>query len=107
MAVTCQLLNTDDQQVLTLSGDLIFATAEKARQNIESLLTGLQGSVILDLSAISRVDSSALALWLNSLRYARQADIQLSLTNCPAELQQMADLVGLSATEGWNVCKTA
>ncbi len=91
----------DSPDALMLSGDLIFATAEKARQMTESCLAELAGRVVMDFTGVARVDSSALAFWLSCQRLAEQKGLTLEARHFPDEMVQMAELVGLSATRIW------
>ncbi|WP_271273439.1 STAS domain-containing protein [Aliamphritea hakodatensis] len=86
---------------LVLSGDLIFATAEHARQVTEARLAERTGRVVMDFSEISRVDSSALAFWLSCQRLAERNDLSLEALHFPDEMVQMAELVGLSSSRIW------
>ncbi|KEA63253.1 hypothetical protein ADIMK_2777 [Marinobacterium lacunae] len=65
------------------------------RAELETLLSRQEGSCQLDLGGVTRVDSSALALWLAGCRKARRDGIELSIANLPADLKAIADLVGL------------
>ncbi len=88
-------------ETLMLNGDLIFATSENARQVTESCLATQKGSVVMDFSGISRVDSSALAYWLSCQRVAEQRGLILEARSFPDEMVQMAELVGISSTRIW------
>ena len=91
----------DAPDTLLLSGDLIFATAEHARQVTEACLAEREGRVVMDFSAISRADSSALAFWLSCQRLAERHNLSLEARHFPDEMVQMAELVGLSSTRVW------
>lgn len=95
---SCKQASAD---TLVLSGDLIFATSENARQVTKSCLVTQKGTVAIDFSGINRVDSSALAYWLSCLRVAEQSGVVLEAQNFPDEMVQMAELVGISATRIW------
>ena len=51
-----------------------------------------QGLQVLDLSAVTQVDSAALALLLAWLRSAREAGRSLSIVGAPPALQSLASL---------------
>lgn len=90
-----------DGVTLKLSGDLTFATSEKARQKTEGFLRKLSGEIVVDFSSVERTDSSALAFWLSCQRCAEQQGLTLQAQSFPAEMQQMAELVGISGTRLW------
>ncbi|WP_261844124.1 STAS domain-containing protein [Aliamphritea ceti] len=91
----------ESADTLVLSGDLVFATSENARQVTNACLDALKGNAVVDFSGINRVDSSALAYWLSCLRVAEQSNAVLEARNFPDEMVQMAELVGISATRIW------
>lgn len=81
--------------VLTLQGDLLFSTVAPLRSRIEALLEQQVERCTLDFSAVARVDSSALSLWLACRRFAAPRNLTLQARGIPAEMQSIAHLVGL------------
>lgn len=84
-----------DTNVIAVSGDLLFSTVMKVRSEIEPLLKEAKESVALDLSGVTRADSSALALWLACRRQAKAQGFDVSLHHIPEGMGSVADLVGL------------
>ncbi|EPJ47683.1 MAG: hypothetical protein OFPII_10950 [Osedax symbiont Rs1] len=83
-------------QLLTLNGDLTSATAQQFYDQFSLLLTDNKTDICVDFSAVERVDTSALALCFSLERMmANQA--QVSYKNIPAELQAIAESVGVGA----------
>ncbi len=82
--------------VIHLSGDLVFASVMQARQQLLGLLSKTQGECRVNWSGVTRVDSSALSLWLVCLRQAQQQGVSLHLEQPPADLLSIADLVGVT-----------
>lgn len=80
---------------IAIEGDLLFSTVVSKRDVLLDQLKGLQGTVRLNLSAVSRVDSSALSLWLCCQRFAKSQSLILELVNAPDELRSIAQLVGI------------
>ncbi|GGB83539.1 hypothetical protein GCM10011352_06730 [Marinobacterium zhoushanense] len=81
--------------VIALSGELLFGTIMAVRAEVEALLSKQTERCQLDFSQVTRVDSSALALWLACCRLAARNSLELSAINIPSDLDAIADLVGL------------
>lgn len=79
-----------------LTGELRFANIMSIRKSLDQLLGKMEGDVVVDFSGVTRVDSSALSLWMCGLRRAGSLNITLKPANVPAEMQSIAGLVGLS-----------
>ncbi|MBV0933078.1 STAS domain-containing protein [Marinobacterium weihaiense] len=84
-----------DAQV-ALSGDLTFATVLQIRTPLLQQLKACGEACVLDLSAVERVDSSALSLWLVCQRQARRLSQRLTLCGVPEDFHSIAGLVGLA-----------
>lgn len=74
-----------------LGGELTLASA--AARLAEPDIAG--EAVTLDLSAVTRVDSAALALLLAWLRRAQAAGTSLAIVGAPTSLLQLARLYGV------------
>jgi phospholipid transport system transporter-binding protein len=57
-------------------------------------------NLVVDLSGVSEVDSSALSLLLEWQRTARAAGRVIAFTHLPANLKSLADLYGVSELLG-------
>lgn len=80
---------------LRLNGDLKFSVIMQVRAAMEKALAAQQGPVVVDLSGVARVDSSALSLWLCVLRIAEEGGFDMRAENVPSDLSSIAQLVGL------------
>ena len=80
---------------LCLSGDLLFSTVMPVQAKVHKQLRDASGSWTIDFSAVGRVDSSALSLWLSCLRLAATQGVELKAQQVPEELKSIAELVGL------------
>jgi len=76
-----------------LRGPVIFATAGELLTAGNHLFAGVT-EISLDLSKVTRVDSAALALLIEWLRQANQADHTLKFTGMPEKLRSIARLTG-------------
>ena len=79
-----------DGDRLRLSGDLTLTTVSGLLEAGRAAVAA--GDCVADLSAVTRVDSAALALLFAWLRAARSAGHRLSLVNAPTALVSLASL---------------
>ena len=79
---------------LRLSGPITLATAAELGAAAEQYLNG--GDVIVDLAAVTEVDSSALSLLFEWQRAAQRRKCKVSFCNLPASLASLADLYGVT-----------
>lgn len=79
---------------IRVEGDLLFSTVVPIREQLVRLLRDQAGEVKVDFSAVGRVDSSALSLWLCCERQAKQQGLKLDAQAVPEDLMSIARLVG-------------
>ncbi len=83
----------DDQGVMQLSGDLVFANVTALLGQIETLLAQAgEAPLVIDLSGVEDVDSSGLALLLEVLERARHHAVPLRIRSLPEALLGIARL---------------
>ena len=82
-----------DGNQLRVSGALNIANAaaecEAAKQH-------LSGDIVIDLAAVTEVDSSALSLLFEWRRAAQQNNSRVSFRNLPDSLKSLAELYGVT-----------
>jgi phospholipid transport system transporter-binding protein len=82
-----------DGNCVRVSGALTIANAaaecEAAKQHFS-------GDVVIDLAAVTEVDSSALSLIFEWQRAARQNNSRVSFRNLPESLKSLATLYGVA-----------
>ena len=76
------------QGALTIAG--VTALCEAGKQQFGD------GDLVIDLAAVTEVDSAALSLLFEWQREARRRNIKISNRNLPASLQSLATLYGVS-----------
>jgi phospholipid transport system transporter-binding protein len=87
------MMECDDNQC-RLQGAL---TVENSASLLNELKPHLErGIQTLDLSAVEKVDSAALALIFSSLRQSRAAGHELRLAGLPANILTLAELYGVA-----------
>ena len=80
-----------------LSGDLLFSTVLSVRAELEAAIDKAEQLLVIDFGLVSRVDSSAVSLWLCLQRRSQRKSLELKAQNVPAELSSIARLVGLES----------
>jgi len=76
-----------------LSGELSFATAERAFYKASEL--SAEEELTLDLSELSRIDSAGLAVLVEWWRKLHESNIRLRLLAVPDQLSRMIAISGL------------
>jgi phospholipid transport system transporter-binding protein len=86
------MMRREDSRIV-LSGPLtlanVAAVLEEGRRHLA------EGAAVVDLAAVSELDSSALALLLAWLREAKAGGRALAFANLPESLQTIARLYGV------------
>jgi len=78
---------------LRVSGPVTLANAAALAVEVEQHLSG---DVVVDLAAVTEVDSSALSLLFEWQRVAQRRQCKLAFCNLPASLASLADLYGVT-----------
>ncbi len=86
--------------MIARDGDRIRVDGPITVANVRAMLEAgdplLPGARVVDLSAVSEVDSSAISLLLEWQRRAQRAGGSLRFENLPANMQSLARLYGVS-----------
>jgi anti-sigma B factor antagonist len=72
----------DDVAIVTVSGELDFAHCIKLAPELNAALRSSARAIVIDLEAVSLVDSSGIALLLNAFRHLDHTGRQLAIA-CP------------------------
>ena len=72
----------DDVAIVTVSGELDFALCIKLAPELNAAVRSAARAVVIDLEAVSLVDSSGIALLINAFRRLDHAGRQLAIA-CP------------------------
>jgi phospholipid transport system transporter-binding protein len=78
---------------LRVSGPVTLVNAAVLATDAEQYLSG---EVVVDLAAVTEVDSSALSLLFEWQRVAQRRQCKLSFCNLPASLASLAELYGVT-----------
>ena len=82
--------------MLTLPAAVTHAKALETVRVLKAQVTAQSASVVLDATALTQFDSSALAVILACRREALAADKTFSVHGLPARLSQLAGLYGVA-----------
>lgn len=89
---TAAAIQSSTDGTAALSGELVFSTVRALAAQGEALLTAEKPVSRLDLQAVSRVDSSGLALLLEWQSWAKANGTSLVVSNVPDDLARLARL---------------
>jgi anti-sigma B factor antagonist len=78
-----------DVVIVTISGELDLALCVKTAPDLNAALRSTARAIVIDLEAVSLVDSSGIALLLNAFRRLDQAGRRLAIA-CPMGSQRRA-----------------
>lgn len=81
--------------ILRVSGELNAKTVPQLLNDSARLFKQAGERISVDLAAVSRADSSGLALLIDWMRTARQNQQQLTFRRLPAQLLEMARVSGI------------
>ena len=71
-----------DVAIITVRGELDFACCVKLAPDLNAALRSVARAVVIDLEAVSGVDSAGIALLLNAFRHLDHTGRQLAIA-CP------------------------
>jgi phospholipid transport system transporter-binding protein len=83
-----------DGNTARISGALTLGTVLSLHDGVKELLNA--GDVVVDLKAITEVDSSALSLLLEWRREAQHRNVHIRYRNFPSNLTSLATLYGVN-----------
>jgi phospholipid transport system transporter-binding protein len=86
-----------DADLLTVSGELSFATVPALLEQGSVLLAGCGERIRLDLGGVTRADSAGLALLIEWLRIARRRRAVIEFRNIPPQMLAIARVSGLDS----------
>lgn len=96
------MLNNSEPGQFSLTGDVTFTSISKQLSHLLKVLNGSK-HIMIDLSQVNSVDSSALALLIEWKKLARSNRIQLGLKNIPEQLLMLAELSGFDLNEHFSI----
>jgi anti-sigma B factor antagonist len=86
--------------LLRPSGELDLATVEPFRRELQTVLDGQPSELVIDLSDVTFLDSSGIAVLATALKWQRARDAGLVLVNPQPIVQRALELVGLGTLIG-------
>ena len=95
---TLQLMvdELEDETVVRASGELDVNTAPELREQLARLYGQGTSHIVVDLSNVAFVDSTALSVLVSALKRLRQADGDLELAAPNASVRRVFEITGLT-----------
>ena len=94
LELSCQA-DEDGNQIVSVTGELDIATAERAYTYISDVIDAWPMPVSVDLSGLTFCDASGLGVLARIARHAREAGRQLRLTAARPSLLKIMRITGL------------
>jgi anti-anti-sigma factor len=88
----------DRSHVVALTGELDLHTSGTLRESLAPRLSGGDGDVILDLSGIAFIDSTALGVLIEAARRLRERGAELIVATDDPRLRRLLEITGLLGT---------
>lgn len=87
-----EVIQAGDNGSVSLAGALTFESVRALYRESEKLFRGARPTTLIDLSAVTHVDSAGLALLLEWQAMQSAASHQLDIQNAPSSLMSLAQL---------------
>jgi anti-sigma B factor antagonist len=94
----CDIENAESggECVLTVRGDIDLSSASDFETALRTALDATPTSILVDLGALSFIDSSGLRVLVSVSKDAQSQGATLGLRNVPRHAQRVLDITGLS-----------
>lgn len=94
----CDIENAESgaECILTVDGDIDLASAPEFEASLRTALDASPSSIVVDLTALTFIDSSGLRVLVASSKDAQSRGATLALRNVPRHAQRVLDITGLS-----------
>jgi anti-sigma B factor antagonist len=101
--ITVQLFPADDRITVAVAGRVTVDSSPSLRSALLGLLRkGASPVIVIDLSAVSYLDTSGLSTLLEALKSARQHSIKLRVTGIGGKARILAEITQLDTMfRGW------
>jgi anti-anti-sigma factor len=86
----------DGKAVIKLQGRFDFNAHREFREVVDKSMEGTAREVLVDLSGVDYLDSSALGMLLMLRDKAKTASREVALTNCSGAVKQVLDIANFS-----------
>jgi anti-sigma B factor antagonist len=94
----CDIQNAESGAacVVTVRGDIDLASAADFESALRTALEAAPASIVIDLAALSFMDSSGLRVLVSLSKEAESRGATLGLRNIPRHAQRVLDITGLT-----------
>jgi len=97
MAVFVPSVGPDGRATLSLSGEVDIAAVDELLDAARSCLDRADHVIVLDLGAVTFIDSSGLGALVRVRNLAAERDLAVELVHVPRSVQRLFDLTGLES----------
>jgi anti-sigma B factor antagonist len=86
----------EDRTVVSVRGEVDVSTATQLRDGLYRLVAGGQSNLVIDLSAMTFIDSTGLGVLVGAVKRAREAGGDVALANPSRPILKVLEISGLS-----------
>jgi anti-sigma B factor antagonist len=86
----------DGLGVVALAGEVDIDTAPQFKQAVKGAIEGGASSLIIDMAAVTFIDSTALDVLVSGVKQARQRDSTLAVVSTEENINRIFELTGLN-----------
>ncbi|RJQ45224.1 MAG: anti-sigma factor antagonist [Gaiellales bacterium] len=88
---------TDGAAVITVAGELDLYTAPRLKENLVSIIDGGALRIVIDMSAVHFIDSSALGVLIGGVKRLKPSDGRLVLVSVDENVNWIFQITGLTS----------
>ena len=85
-----------DETTVAATGELDVNTAPELRERLSALIGAGANLIVIDLSGVTFIDSTALSVMVSALKRLRQADGDLELASPTPSVRRVFEITGLT-----------
>ena len=95
-ALDLSVSDEDGETVVAARGELDVNTAPELRERLSGLIGAGAKTVLVELSGVTFIDSTALSVLVSALKRLRQADGDLELSSPSPSVRRVFEITGLT-----------
>jgi anti-sigma B factor antagonist len=90
-----QIVTTDGQTVVSVSGELDMATAPSLWKELSDAIPQVKGELVIDLAGTRFIDSTGMGVFVRAFKRLQNGDVKLVLRSPNHTTRKVIELTGL------------
>ncbi|KGX90578.1 positive regulator of sigma-B activity [Pontibacillus halophilus JSM 076056 = DSM 19796] len=96
MNLTIDVANKENENIVSLSGEIDAYTAPKLKETLLPLTKGENTVVTVDLAEVNYMDSTGLGVFISALKSTKETNSELKLINPNDRVMRLFEITGLT-----------